>query len=301
MNRPAAFAAANPGRRNSASGIAGLGARRSHDRNADTRIAPAASVASTSALPHPAASARTSAHVMASEPAAASTTPGTSIRARGPKLSLSRAGASATTASPTGTLTQKIHCQPMPSTIAPPISGPSAAAIPAIAPHMPIAAPRRWTGKASLISVSVSGNAIAAPAPCATRAAISAPTLGDSAAAADAAVNSAIPAVNIRRRPKRSPSAAPVSSRQAKASRYAFTVHSSPDRPACRLARTCGSAAVTTMLSSAVMKIPRPVRPTVQRRVLMPVQTRTAPGTGRRPLSGPASVIGQVATDRIDT
>jgi hypothetical protein len=41
---------------------------------------------------------------------------------------------------------------------------------------------------------------------------------GASAAAADPAVNRASPAVNIRRRPNRSPSAAPVSSSTAKVS-----------------------------------------------------------------------------------
>jgi len=49
----------------------------------------------------------------------------------------------------------------------------------------------------------------------------------ESAAAADAPVKSSIPRTNIRRRPKRSPSAAPVRSRTAKVSVYAFTVHSS--------------------------------------------------------------------------
>jgi hypothetical protein len=51
-------------------------------------------------------------------------------------------------------LTQKIQCQLIPSTIAPPITGPNATASPAIAPHIPIAAPRFSTGNASLISVS---------------------------------------------------------------------------------------------------------------------------------------------------
>jgi hypothetical protein len=59
---------------------------------------------------------------------------------------------------PTGTLSQKIQCQLMPLTIAPPISGPNATAMPAIAPHIPIAAPRFATGNASLISVSVNRN-----------------------------------------------------------------------------------------------------------------------------------------------
>ena len=45
---------------------------------------------------------------------------------------------------PIGTLTQKMNCQLRPSTIAPPTSGPSAMARPAIAPHAPSARPRRF-------------------------------------------------------------------------------------------------------------------------------------------------------------
>jgi hypothetical protein len=62
------------------------------------------------------------------------------------------------------------------------------------------------------MSVSVSGVAIAAPMPCTARAAISASADGASAEPADATVNSAIPNMNMRLRPNRSPSAAPVSS-----------------------------------------------------------------------------------------
>jgi hypothetical protein len=61
------------------------------------------------------------------------------------------------------------------------------------------------------MSVMLSGMTIAAPAPCTTRAAISTPMLGASAAAALDRVNTLIPTANIRRRPYRSPRAAPVS------------------------------------------------------------------------------------------
>ena len=83
-------------------------------------------------------------------------------------------------------------------------------------PHSPMAAPRFSAGTAALMSVSVSGVTIAAPAPCTARAATRAPALGASAAAAEAAVKTNRPTANMRRRPKRSPSAAPVSSRHAK-------------------------------------------------------------------------------------
>jgi hypothetical protein len=94
---------------------------------------------------------------------------------------------------------------------------------------------------------------IAAPTPWIARAAISVPVLGASAAPADAAVKIARPMTNIRRRPNRSPSAAPVSSSTAYASVYALTVHSSEEIVAPRSARMLASAFVTTRLSSTTM------------------------------------------------
>ena len=81
----------------------------------------------------------------------------------------------------------------MPSTTAPPTSGPLATARPVIALNMPIAAPRRSGGNAALSSASPSGTISAAPAPCAARAAMSVPASGASAAAAEAAANSPRP------------------------------------------------------------------------------------------------------------
>ncbi len=77
--------------------------------------------------------------------------------------------------------------------------------------------------------------------------------LGARAANAEAVVNRATPIVNMRLRPNRSPSAAPVSSRTANVSVYALTVHSSWDSDASRLCLMTGSAVVTTRLSSEVM------------------------------------------------
>ena len=58
----------------------------------------------------------------------------------------------------------------------------------------------------------------------------------------------------MRRRPSRSPSAAPVSSSTAKLSVYAFTVHSSAASDACRCTLITGSAVATTWVSSDTMK-----------------------------------------------
>ena len=102
-----------------------------------------------------------------------------------PRLSRSRTADSAATASPTGTLIQKIHCQEMPWTTAPPTIGPAATPRPVMPPQIPIAAPRLSGGNASLISASVSGSSTAAPEPWITRPAISTPADGASAATAD--------------------------------------------------------------------------------------------------------------------
>jgi hypothetical protein len=111
-------------------------------------------------------------------------------------------------------LIQKIQCQETPLITAPPTSGPMATPRPLTPPQMPSAIPRRAGGTASESSVSVSGSTIAAPSPSA-RAAISASVLADTAAPALAAVKIVRPTANIRRRPSRSPSAAPVSSSAA--------------------------------------------------------------------------------------
>ena len=136
----------------------------------------------------------------------------------GPRLSRRRSAASGISTSPIGTLSQKIHCQEIPWTTAPPTSGPIATASPLIPPQAPSTRPRRSFGTPALRMVSVSGVTIAPPRPCRARAAISTSMLGASAAAAEAAVKIASPITNIRRRPKRSPRAAPVISSTAKVS-----------------------------------------------------------------------------------
>ena len=63
------------------------------------------------------------------------------------------------------------------------------------------------------------------------------------------AVKTPRPIANTRRRPKRSPSAAPVRSSTANVSVYALTVHSRLSSDAPRSSRITGSAVVTTRLS----------------------------------------------------
>ena len=116
--------------------------------------------------------------------------------------------------------------------------------------------PRRSGGNASASKVRVSGVTIAAPMPWDARAAISSAVEGASAAAAEDAVKSAIPVMNMRLRPKRSPSAAPVSRSTAYASTYALTVHSSDWIEAPRSRWMLGKATLTTRLSRTTMNKP---------------------------------------------
>ena len=151
-------------------------------------------------------------------------------------------------------MSQKIHCQASPWVIAPPTTGPPSTASPVIAaedPERPRRAARAGTPRSA--APATSGITSAAPAPWTARAAISRPTLGASAHAADASENSPSPAANSRRRPNRSPSAAPVISSTAKLSLYALTVHSSCSTEAPRSMRIVLSAVVTTSASSATI------------------------------------------------
>ena len=182
----------------------------------------------------------------------------------GPWLSFSRRNASGASTSPIGTFSQKIQCHEIPLTTAPPTSGPIATASPPMPPQAPSARPRRAGGTAAERIVSVSGVTIAPPTPCTARATSSAVAVGASAAAAEASVKMPMPIENIRRRPKRSPSAAPVSSSTANVSVYALTVHSSWLSDAPRSSRITGSAVVTTRLSSVTMKSATEVMTNVQ-------------------------------------
>ncbi len=204
----AALPAENVRERKNRIGSIGSGARSCQATKAATMTAPPASVATTSTLPHPAMFPRTRPQTRPRAPAVTKARPGRSRPLSGPKLSGIRASASGASASPIGTLSQKIHSQAIPSVIAPPISGPLATARPVRAKKMPSAEPRRCGGNAVPTSASASVVISAAPTPWAARAAISHPTDGATAHAADASANSATPPANIRRRPNRSPSTA---------------------------------------------------------------------------------------------
>src|SRR5947207_263248 len=221
MNSEAAFASENVRSRKNCIGSIGAGARSSHATNAAVRTAPTASAPPICGEPQPSVFARTRPQTIPNRPLLASARPGRSKRP-GPRLSSSRSSTSGTRAIPIGTFSQKTQCQLMPSTTAPPTSGPKAIARPLIPPQAPRASPRFSAGTDRERTVSVSGITIAPPRPCTARAASSAPIVGASAAAALARVKMLSPSASRRRRPKRSPSAAPVSSSTAKVREHAL-------------------------------------------------------------------------------
>ena len=235
-------------------GSIGSSVRSSQSTKSSVTTAPATSAPTICGDDQPTELPRTRPQTIPNSPPLASTRPGRSSFETGPWLSSSRASASGASTSPIGTFSQKIQCQEMPETTAPPTSGPNATARPLIPPQSPSASPRRSFGTPAERIVSVSGSTIAPPSPCSARAMSSIVGDVESAAAAEARVKMARPIENIRRRPSRSPSAAPVRSSTAKVSVYALTVHSSCDSDACRSLRITGSAVVTTRLSSVTMK-----------------------------------------------
>jgi len=230
-------------------GSIGVSVRSSQSTNATTRAAPAVSEPTISGPAQPWPLPRTRPQTIPSKPVLARPRPGRSSRPEGPCVSSSRRSASGISTTPSGTLIQKIHCHERPETTAPPTSGPSATARPPIPPQAPSATPRFSAGTADERMVRVSGVMIAPPTPWRARAATSASIEGASAAAAEASVKITSPIENIRLRPNRSPSAAPVRSSTAKVRVYALTVHSRLSMPAPRSFRITGRAVVTTRLS----------------------------------------------------
>jgi hypothetical protein len=216
--KAAALPAAMGRERNRRSGTMGSGARSSHATKATASTIPAASAAAISGLRQPRPLARISAQTMPRAP------PVARIRPTGSRLARARSAAgilariSGIMIRPIGTFNQKIHGQVRPCVTAPPTTGPASTAIPVTLLNIPSAQARRCGGNAADSRASASGSISAAPAPWTARAATSAAASGARAHAAEAAVNRPTPTASIRRRPSRSPSAAPVSSSTAKLS-----------------------------------------------------------------------------------
>jgi hypothetical protein len=122
---------------------------------------------------------------------------------------------------------------------------------------MPIAfAISRGCGNIVTIIPRITAELIAPPMPWTKRAAISTPCDCASPQASEAKVKTAIPAMNSRLRPSRSPSRPASSSRPPNAIRYAFTTHARPDCVKPRSRWIDGSATFTIVWSRMTMSIP---------------------------------------------
>ena len=77
-------------------------------------------------------------------------------------------------ATTTGMLSQKIACQPIASTSAPPTTGPRAIESPTVPPQMPIARARSRASRTVLVMIDIAtGFSIEPPIACSIRAAMS--------------------------------------------------------------------------------------------------------------------------------
>src|SRR3954470_10197100 len=118
------------------------------------------------------------------------------------RLSCRRRGARKNAATPTGTLTKKIHDQLNASVSTPPSRTPAAAPKPPTAPHTPSATLRSRPSEKVVVRIdSAAGEITAAPRPCRERAAIREPSDQARPARRDASVNTTRPARKSRRRP----------------------------------------------------------------------------------------------------
>src|SRR3954451_14693973 len=164
---------------------------------------------------------------------------------------------SASVASTNGTLIPKIQRQVAWSTSRPPPSGPITIAMPAQAVHVPIAAPRSSAGKVAVMTASEDGTSSAPAIPWSARAATSSSAVGASAQMTDVVPKPASPTAKIRRRPSRSPSEPPTSSKETSVSRKPVTIHCWVARPASRSSPIAGSATLTTVPSTNTTAEPR--------------------------------------------
>src|SRR5436190_1651639 len=173
----------------------------------------------------------------------------------GMRLSRTSGRVNARTAAPTGTLTKKIHSHPAYFVRIPPKSTPAAAPLPPIAPQMPSALLRSEPSPNVVVMIaSVAGEMIAAPRPWTARAAISTPIEFARPHAREAAEKTAIPIMNMRLRPSRSPARPPSSRKPPKAIVYEVITHCRSFSATFSAVLIEGSATLTIETSSTVMK-----------------------------------------------
>ena len=149
-----------------------------------------------------------------------------------------------------GRLTRKTAFQLACSISQPPATGPMAMPRPDTPAHTPIAFARSSAGKTAVMIDSVEGMMNAPPTPIRARVAISIAGEVASAERPEPRPKTARPKLSARLRPKRSPRAPAVSSRPAKTSMYASTIHCSWELDAPRSCSSVGSATLRMVLSS---------------------------------------------------
>src|SRR5439155_26370451 len=150
----------------------------------------------------------------------------------------------------------KIHSQPAYFVRMPPKSTPAAAPLPPIAPQIPTALFRSDpSSNVVMMIASVAGDTIAAPIPCTVRAPIRKPIEVARPQKSDAIENSAIPIMNIRRRPSRSAARPPSSRRPPNVIVYAMSTHCSVFSDTFSDVLIDGSATLTIETSRTVMNI----------------------------------------------
>ena len=113
------------------------------------------------------------------------------------------------TTAASGRFTRNTSRQDQTSTSHPPTSGPIAPAIPPNPDHAPIARGRSSRVNDAEMIARLPGVSSAPPMPWSARAATSVATFGARPQSADAIANQAVPMMNTRRRPNRSPSEPP--------------------------------------------------------------------------------------------
>ena len=215
MNSDAMFARANAGFRKKRIGSIGAAVRSSQATKAASMTRPSESEMTISGLVQPWPLPRIRPQTMPKRPALASPRPGRSSLPPGPWLSCRRDSASGIRTMPIGTLSQKIHCHERPCDDRAAHDRAEGDRETADAAPGAEREPALLRGTAALRIVSVSGITIAPPRPCTARAMFRASIDGASAAATEPTVKMPTPIEKTRRRPKRSPSAAPVSSSTA--------------------------------------------------------------------------------------
>jgi hypothetical protein len=153
----------------------------------------------------------------------------------------------------TGTLTRKTEPHQKCSSSQPPVTGPMAMAMPAVADQMAMAWARSFGTVKTLVMIErVAGMTRAAPTPIRARVAISWPALPANALAVEAPAMMRRPRARAPRLPKRSPRAPMVSSRPANTRMYASTIHCSWLAEASSSLRSVGIATFTIVLSTTI-------------------------------------------------